>query len=75
MAQECHLLITDIYMPCRDNLEIVAELRRIDPHLRILAISGGSAKPPNAQNRSQSENIESATPPKSLACRIVRKLV
>jgi DNA-binding response OmpR family regulator len=44
MAQDCDLLITNLYMPGREGLEIIAELRRIDPCLKILAISGGTAK-------------------------------
>jgi CheY-like chemotaxis protein len=44
MAQDCDLLITDLYMPGREGLEIIAQLRQIDPHLKILAISGGLSK-------------------------------
>jgi DNA-binding response OmpR family regulator len=44
MAQDCDLLITDLYMPGREGLEIIAELRRVDPYLKILAISGGTDK-------------------------------
>jgi len=44
MAQNWDLLVTDLYMPGRDGLEIISELRRIDPYLKILAISGGSGK-------------------------------
>jgi CheY-like chemotaxis protein len=44
MAKECDLLVTDLYMPGREGLEIIAELHRIDPYVKILAISGGSAK-------------------------------
>ena len=44
MAQDYDLLVTDLYIPGREGLEIIAELRRIDPSLKILAISGGSAK-------------------------------
>ena len=35
------LLITDIFMPEKDGLEVIRELRQEAPHLRILAISGG----------------------------------
>jgi len=36
------LIITDIYMPEREGLETIIELKREYPDLRILAISGGS---------------------------------
>lgn len=35
------LLVTDILMPDRDGLELIAEVRRSRPSMRILAISGG----------------------------------
>jgi DNA-binding response OmpR family regulator len=36
------LVITDLYMPEKDGLETIMELRRTDEKIRILAISGGS---------------------------------
>ena len=35
------LVITDLIMPDVDGLEIIQALRRIDPRVRIMAISGG----------------------------------
>jgi len=36
------VVITDIYMPDRDGLEVVEALRRTHPAVKILAISGAS---------------------------------
>jgi CheY-like chemotaxis protein len=36
------LIITDIYMPEKEGLETIIELKREYPDLRIIAISGGS---------------------------------
>ena len=39
--QPSDLVITDLIMPDLDGLEIIQQLRRIDPAVRVLAISGG----------------------------------
>lgn len=35
------LIITDIFMPQKDGLELIMELRRRPPHVPLIAISGG----------------------------------
>ncbi len=40
------LVITDILMPDKDGLEVIAELRRRSPQTPIIAISGGSLAMP-----------------------------
>ena len=38
------LIITDIVMPEHDGLEVISELRRRSPRVKILSMSGGMAK-------------------------------
>ena len=38
------VVITDIYMPNKDGLEVIMELRQSFPNLKIIAMSGGTAK-------------------------------
>ncbi|MGV3754593.1 MAG: response regulator [Verrucomicrobiota bacterium] len=35
------LLVTDLFMPEKDGIEIIQEIRRLHPQLRIIAMSGG----------------------------------
>ncbi len=41
--QPSDVVITDIFMPDMDGLEIIRELRRESPNVRIIAISGGGS--------------------------------
>lgn len=38
------LVITDLFMPDKEGLETIRELRRQFPHLRIIAMSGGAGR-------------------------------
>ena len=40
-GQRCDLVITDIVMPDEEGLGTIKELRRVDPKVKIIAMSGG----------------------------------
>src|SRR5690554_4782153 len=42
-AEPVQLVITDIFMPDTDGLEIVSKFRRDFPNVKIIAISGGGS--------------------------------
>ena len=44
--QPCDLVITDILMPEQEGLGCIMELRRLDPSVRIIAISGATGAHP-----------------------------
>jgi len=54
MKERPDLVITDLYMPEKEGLETVMEMRQMDKQLRILVISGGSP------NVSMSEMLNTA---------------
>ena len=43
LAQPFDLVITDLVMPEKEGLETIIELRKTDPQVRIIAMTGGSA--------------------------------
>ena len=43
MRERPDLVITDLFMPEKEGLQTIMELRQMDKKLKIMAISGGSA--------------------------------
>jgi CheY-like chemotaxis protein len=55
------LVVTDVLMPEKDGLELIRELRELDPAVRIVAISGGgSTKFTNALSAAQAFGAQAA---------------
>jgi YesN/AraC family two-component response regulator len=46
-AEPHDLVITDLIMPEREGLETIRDLRRYNPAVKIIAISGGGSLPVN----------------------------
>jgi len=43
LEQHPDLIVTDVLMPGTDGLEVIIELRRKNPNVRIIAMSGGGS--------------------------------
>lgn len=58
--QPCNLVITDIYMPEKEGLETIIELKKISPGLPIIAISGGIMRTYHFTNTGADSTLKAA---------------
>ena len=73
------LVITDLIMPEKDGLEAIRELRRLNPEIRIVAISGGGRSGyanalPAAKAFGAMETLRKPFPPDALLAAVTRAL-
>jgi len=54
------LIITDIFMPESDGLEVILQMKRDNPSVRIIAMSGGGARVGNFDFLSVAESFGAA---------------
>ncbi len=47
-SKKFDIVLTDLIMPEKDGLELIPELRRINPAIKIIAMSGGGLGTPNS---------------------------
>jgi CheY-like chemotaxis protein len=45
--QTLDLVLTDILMPEKEGIQTIIELRRLNPHIRIIGMSGGGMEGPD----------------------------
>jgi CheY-like chemotaxis protein len=43
VAHRADLVITDVFMPEKDGLEVILELKALSPHVKIIALSAGDS--------------------------------
>jgi CheY-like chemotaxis protein len=58
--QPCHLVITDIFMPEKEGLETILELKKEFLYVKIIAISGGMTWPKEDGNLMAETALEAA---------------